>query len=103
MGNPFAAAESRVNKAVMSRLSNAEARIETSALGVIVVSGIFDNEYGAAFDGFVGSQQPTFICKTDDLSAGIQGQLCTINDVAYEITNIEPDGVGMTTLRLRKT
>lgn len=67
------------------------------------VRGIFDNGYGAAFDGFVGSQQPTFMCDADAVDAATQGGSLVLGDVAYEITNIEPDGVGMTTLRLRKT
>lgn len=102
MSNPFAAAETRVNGAVSVHLSNVEARIETSPLGVVTVNGIFDNGYASAFDGLVGAQQPTFVCDSVAVAQAEQIDTLTIADVEYTVTNIEPDGTGMTTLRLRK-
>lgn len=102
MSNAFAAAETRVNAAVTVHLSNVEARIETTPLGVVTVNGIFDNGYASAFDGLVGAQQPTFVCDSAAVAQAEQIDTVTIGEVAYSVTNIEPDGVGMTTLRLRK-
>lgn len=102
MAAPFAAREARVTAAVLAHLSNVEARIETMPLGVVTVSGIFDNGYASAFDGLVGAQQPTFVCDSAAVAQAEQIDTVTIGEVAYSVTNIEPDGVGMTTLRLRK-
>lgn len=62
---------------------------------------IFDNGYGEAFDGLAGSQQPTALCESEDVTGIAQDDTLTIADVEYTVTNVEPDGTGMTTLRLR--
>lgn len=66
------------------------------------VYGIFDNGYGAAFDGLVGAQQPTFLCAEADVAQAAQDDPLAIGGVEYTVTNVEPDGTGMVTLRLRK-
>lgn len=62
------------------------------------VSGVFDNGFGDA-QGMAGSQ-PSFMAAASDLAGVVQGASVTIGGVAYSVAGIEPDGTGMTRLRL---
>lgn len=103
MAAPFAAREARLNSAVVTHLANVDAEWLSLVLGTkTTLSGIFDNGYGSAFDGLVGAQQPTFLCAEAAVAGVAQDDSLVIVGVDYSVTNVEPDGTGMVTLRLRK-
>ena len=70
------------------------------------VNGIFDNDHleldvdaGIA----VSTSEPQFVCATADVTGSnvaLQGDVITIATIAYEITDVKPDGTGVTTLML---
>lgn len=64
------------------------------------VTGIFDDAYGEAFGGMVMGSGPMFRCQS---SAGhAAGQALVIGATTYTVTGVEPDGTGLTVLRLDK-
>ncbi len=62
---------------------------------------IFDNGYAGAFAGMVPDTDPRLTCRTSDVSAVAVGDSVTVNAVAYTVCAIEPDGTGITILRLK--
>lgn len=114
----FAALESRVNAAVIKRLSNRVASCTPSGGGVPRdVPGLFDAEYAEQLDGMVGGSTPAFTCNSGyavDLTAGAtvvvpsvvevlpDGSEVVWASVTYEVAEPMPDGAGFTVLRLRK-
>ncbi len=84
--------------------SNAMAALANAA-GTLSVGGtaelIFDNGYAGAFNGMVGDTDPVCTGKTADLSAVTVGSTVTISSTTYTVCAIEPDGTGMTALRLK--
>ena len=68
------------------------------------VTVLFDNDYKAMDlnTGAIMSLGPVAFCKTSDLTGTIQGGTLYIGATTYTIAAIEPDGTGMTLLRLRK-
>jgi len=72
----------------------------TIAGGTIV--GIFDSQYDRAL-GIVDSSTPVLTIKTSDWSSVSRGASVTVASVAYTVTGIEPDGTGITLLRLQRT
>lgn len=89
--------ESNTAATVVARLFNAEATLP----GGEVVPVIFDRPYGEAFDGDAGGNVPRAVGRTSDLADAARGTLLTIGATAYQVTANEPDGTGVTTLRLR--
>jgi len=102
MTAPFAALEARLNSAVMRRLANTVATLDG-----VTVSGIFDQAYVSALD--VASIGPGLLLATADTKAvQIDTSQVRILDgpyagPAYTVRGIEPDGTGLTVLRLRKS
>lgn len=72
----------------------------TATVNGLSVRGIFDAEYQDVFN--VESSSPAFSCVADDVSTVSNGDLITINSVVYTIVEQQPDGTGMTVLRLHK-
>lgn len=79
------------------------------------IKGIFDAQYEEAFAlergasssygdlyGRVQASSPVFTCATADVASAGHGQTITIGATVYKITGVEPDGTGMTVLRLEK-
>lgn len=66
------------------------------------VPGIFDNDY--VEEGFTESSVPVFWVKSADVPCIEQGDpvVDEAADTAYEVANIQPDGTGITMIRLRK-
>ena len=71
----------------------------------VTITILFDNEYKSVDmeTGAVMSTAPMAYCKSADVSAFTQGRVLTIDTVSYTVTDLQPDGTGMTTLILRKT
>lgn len=70
--------------------------------GGATVRGIFDNGAisGGAL-GMIGATNPTFTAKSADLSGVSVSGAITVNGTVYSVAEIEPDGTGMTLLRLK--
>lgn len=92
----FAALQSRVNAAVLAKLSDVSATIG----GVGGIAGKFDNAYVDPL-GFSGSS-PALTCASSDVSAAVQGTVVVVDAVNYTVAAIKPDGTGMTRLLLQE-
>lgn len=67
------------------------------------VNGIFDNEFVQVEVAEVpyDSTEPVFYCQTADLPSGYTvGDRLTVNSVYYTIREFQPDGTGVSKLRL---
>lgn len=94
MTAPFAAIETATAANAVAALANVSAVVDG-----VAVNGIFDNAHGDAF-GIAGSV-PTLSCASDEIDAE-RGDAVTIGATSYTITNVEPDGTGMTRLMLQE-
>lgn len=66
------------------------------------VKGIFDNGY---FDREAGktvidTTQPQFTCPTDESVDVHRGQIVTIDGKTYSVVKVEPDGTGVSIIKL---
>lgn len=76
---------------------------ETATIDGVAVKGHFENEHDPVNAGGMvefSIQSATFQCKTSDVAAVAEGQLITISGSSYAITDIQPDGTGVTLLML---
>lgn len=92
---PFARLESRLNAAVLSRLSNVVAQLNGAP-----VAGVFDNGYalGAVGQSGMASGQPVLTCATPLFDP--VGATVGIGQDSYLVVAHEPDGTGMSRLIL---
>lgn len=90
MSAPFAAAEARVNRAVMARLSNAMATLP----GGEQVAVIFEAPFSAPFGQVVESTQPLVLAQGHLVAGLVQGSEVQIGGVTYTVERVEPDGTG---------
>ena len=70
----------------------------------VSITAIFDNEY-AGFSGLgvgIDSNEPILTCKSADVSTAVQGTAAVVGGVTYAVVGVEPDGTGITTLRLEQ-
>ncbi len=76
----------------------------SATINAATVKGIFDNDYyQVEFDGYVSeSNQPTFICRTMDISSLAHGDTVTISGTAYVVVEIQPDSFSTTKIILRE-
>lgn len=95
MTNPFAAIETSVNAALMGALANV-----TATVGGVSVTGIFDAAYQDAL-GITGSA-PALLCASADVAAAVEGTAVVVGSTSYTVTTAEPDGTGLTRLRLQE-
>jgi hypothetical protein len=98
----FAALESRVNAAVIDRLSNRTAAYTAPGGGAARdVDGIFDAHYATDLESLAGDSTPAFTCSTDTVSDATRGAHLTVGLEVFEVVEVMPDGAGLTVLRLR--
>jgi hypothetical protein len=97
MAAPFAALEARVAAAAVRHVANATATVGASEFGVV-----FDAAYTAVVDGMVASAGPQALCLAADTAGLVHGSAIAIGAVGYTVAEIQPDGVGMVLLQLRK-
>jgi hypothetical protein len=64
----------------------------------VAVRGVFDNPYAAAFGGMVGGSGPQVFVPSETVVS--RGSAVVIGAKTYTVTGIEPDGTGITLLRL---
>lgn len=75
----------------------------TVSPGGATVVGIFENAHAEEDAGFpVSTTAPTFTVEAADAAALADGATLTILGTVYAITDPQPDGTGLTTLRLRE-
>jgi hypothetical protein len=68
------------------------------------ITVLFDNDYQGIdlASGQIMSSGPAAYCKSSDVPNATQGDEMTINGVLYTVIGIEPDGTGLTILRLKE-
>jgi len=71
----------------------------SATLAGVSVTGIFDNGYFEPF-GEVEGRQPTFTLPTSSAPSAAHGQALVIGAATYKVRGVEPDGTGVTVLRL---
>ena len=64
------------------------------------VTGIFDDAYGESFGGMVAGSGPMF--RLPSSIAVTSGDALVHASTTYTVVGIEPDGTGLTLLRLQK-
>lgn len=99
MSAAFAAAESRLNMAVLARLSNA-----TAVIGGVGLDVIFRSGYAESL-GIIGGSEPLMICASADVAGIAEGQALTVSGTNFTVAAIEHDSIfktGLATLRLEK-
>jgi hypothetical protein len=64
------------------------------------VNGIFDARYFEALG--IDGTQPAFTCVASDVPDAARGDALVIDSVDYKVSGVEPDGTGLTVLRLEK-
>lgn len=66
----------------------------------VAVRGIFDNAFGSAFGGMIDGSGPMVRLPSSVLA--VRGNPVVIASTQYVITSVEPDGTGLTVLRLEQ-
>lgn len=66
----------------------------------VSVRGIFDNAFGSAFGGMIDGSGPMVRLPSSVVAS--RGNPVVIASKQYRITGIEPDGTGLTVLRLEE-
>lgn len=75
---------------------------QTCTLDGVDVPGIFDNAYAIGAVGPYGmaTTEPRLALKTTNVPADVVGKSCVVDSVAYTVVAHEPDGTGISVLRL---
>ena len=66
----------------------------------VAVRGIFDNAFGSAFGGMIDGSGP--MVRLPSSVPAARGNPVVIASTQYVITSVEPDGTGLTVLRLER-
>ena len=74
----------------------------TGTLAGASVTGIFDAAYFDPLGGDLQGAQPIFTLPTSSASSAAHGQNLVIGATTYKVRGVEPDGTGVTVLRLEK-
>jgi hypothetical protein len=73
-----------------------------ATLAGVPVVGLFDNTYnGFDMGGSVAGASPRFTLPTASVPGGVVGLALVVNSTTYQVVNHEPDGTGLSVLRLR--
>lgn len=65
------------------------------------VDGIFDNAFENVL-GAVEDRHPQFLCRDADVPGVAHGATLTVGTTAYQVVGVQPDGTGVTLLRLAR-
>lgn len=71
----------------------------SATLAGVTVTGIFDARYYEPM-GMVEGSSPTFLLPTSSAPSAAHGQAFVVNGRAYTVVGVEPDGTGVTLLKL---
>jgi hypothetical protein len=69
-----------------------------ATVGGVSCTGLFDNGHAAAFD--VAGTAPSLLLPDSSAASAAHGTAVTVGGHSYTVAAIEPDGTGMTLLRL---
>jgi hypothetical protein len=69
---------------------------------VVQFQVIFDNGYSAQLGGYADGTQPTALARSVDVADLVQGCAFTVAGADWLVTDLQPDGTGMTLIVLRK-
>ncbi|MBK7592226.1 MAG: hypothetical protein IPI27_13395 [Betaproteobacteria bacterium] len=72
----------------------------TATLAGVSVTGIFDAQYYEPLGNDVQGSQPMFMLPTASAPSAAHGQTLVIGASTYKVRGVEPDGTGVTVLRL---
>lgn len=72
-----------------------------ATVGGATVRGIFDNDFLTSL-GVTAGTGPVLLLPTASVDSAVQGDSVVIAAVSYTIAGIEPDGTGLTLLRLQE-
>ncbi len=72
-----------------------------AVVGGVSLSGIFDNDYAIAM-GFASGGTPVLLIFSAAAPSVAVGNAVTVGAVSYTVVAVEPDGTGMTALRLQE-
>jgi hypothetical protein len=78
------------------------ATIDSATATETSISGIFDKNYQAMFDGISEGRQISFLTRSDKGEGLRHGDRLTIKNIDYQITEIKPVDDGALTLILLK-
>lgn len=95
MANPFDSIETSLNAVAVGALGNA-----TLTWGSASVAVVFDATY--LDTAGMANSRPQARCLAADVAAMSPGASVSIESIAYTVQAIEPDGLGMATLILRR-
>lgn len=87
---------------ILDFFSDDEIIDKASLNGGRLIAGIFDSDFELAFDEEIASQKFNFTCPTGELLNVTTGDVLTLIGLNYKIIGIEPNGTGITILRLHK-
>ena len=73
-----------------------------ATIGAATVNGILDTAYLEPLGNAVQGNAPVFLCRTADVASIAHGTSIVIAGVTYKVRGVEPDGTGVTLLRLEK-
>lgn len=73
----------------------------SATIGAATVTGIFDSVYQQAL-GLVAGSSPQLVIRSADAGSVANGSAVTVAGTSYTVTAIEPDGTGLTILRLQE-
>lgn len=73
-------------------------------VGGVAVQAIFDNDLALGRVGLMGmaSVQPTLLLSTSSIAADPVGLAAVVNGISYLVAAHEPDGTGLSLLRLER-
>ena len=74
---------------------------ESCTIAGVAQIGIFDKAYQQQF-GIVAGNDPVLSIKDSALGSGVEGSTVVVRSTTYTIAAIEPDGTGITLLRLEE-
>lgn len=72
-----------------------------ATVGAVTCLGIFDNIFLETM-GFTAGSRPTLLVKSADVPAVAENTAVSVPAGSYTVTTIEPDGTGLTLLRLQE-
>jgi hypothetical protein len=71
-----------------------------ATLGGVAVRGIFDTAYLEPLGNLIESSGPVFTLPSVDAASAAHGTTLVVAATTYKVCGIEPDGTGVTLLRL---
>jgi hypothetical protein len=92
----FATLQTRLNAAVMARLS------DSATLNGVAVRGFFDTAAQQGLDNMMLGSNPTFTCLESAAGSDPRGKLLELDGEGYAVRRAAPDGSGMTVLVLEQ-